>query len=202
MIENDCMPTPCSSMNSIPCKQCFVYPLPSKTVEHKKHLLVWESQLKFSKQPFHGKFAKHQMETRVCFKDVQGLNWSSFGFVLCTIAPATRNHHHAPNQKMKTISQNETLGPFKTSLKVTKHSTCHDKWPPKPPLISTHACPTFEPPARNTTPATRTKTCRKSCARHAKTQFQTSKLQNVPNNSRLPQKTHIVRKTRTVHWWK
>ena len=44
-----------------------------------------------------------------------------------------------PKSTMTTVSQNETFDPFKASSKFTRHCTCHEKWPPKPPLVLNHA---------------------------------------------------------------
>ena len=52
-------------------------------------------------------------------------------------APATRNHHHVPNPKIRQFTKLETFDPVKTVSKFTKYCACHEKWPPKPPLILT-----------------------------------------------------------------
>ena len=63
--------------------------------------------------------------------------------------------------------------PFKTPSEFTKYRACDGKFPPKPPLKSSHACQR----AGNATPATRMQKCPVSCACHVKRR---SRPQNVP----------------------
>ena len=45
-----------------------------------------------------------------------------------------------PKSNSTTVSQNAIFDPCKTSSKFTKYCACYEKWPPKAPLILTHAC--------------------------------------------------------------
>ena len=58
-------------------------------------------------------------------------------------APATRNHHHVPNQIRRQLHKNAIFDPFKTSPKFTKYCACTEKWHPKAPLIFIHPCQSF-----------------------------------------------------------
>ena len=68
---------------------------------------------------------------------------------LQSTAPATKyctchtESSPCPKWKMTTVSQSKTCDPFKASSKFTKYTVPATKWPPKPPLILTHACQRF-----------------------------------------------------------
>ena len=87
-------------------------------------------------------------------------------------------------KSMTTVSPNETLHPFKTLAKIR----CHEKLPPKQPLISAHACQHLAGSAMPATPMTK---CPMSRTCHAK---RLSIPQNFPIVPRLPRKMDIAQK--------
>ena len=68
-----------------------------------------------------------------------GLSLASFllRFTKHYIAPATKN---SPEASEVLRLPHAMFDPFKTSSKFAKYCACHTTWPPKAPLILTHAC--------------------------------------------------------------